>query len=212
MYKTIEEAVSEMLSKSPERRFKERIDLAINLHNLDMSLPGNRIDAEIVLPHGSGRPAKIAVFAGGETAMQAKRAGADLVMPPTEIEALGEERKRARKLANEFDFFIAESQLMPTIGKNLGPILGKRGKMPLPLPPTADVAPLINRMRSIVRIRSRDRLTFHMPIGNRDMEIQQIAENIEVVITKLEQTLVNGKQNLKSVYVKTTMGPPIKVM
>lgn len=212
MYQTVEEAVSKLISEAPVRRFKESIDLAINLHNLDMSQPGNRIDEEIILPHGRGRTAKIAVFAVGETALQAKSADVDLVLPPEEIETLGEEKKRARVLANEYDFFIAETHLMPSIGKNLGPILGRRGKMPIPLPPSADIVTLINRMRNIVRIRSRDRLTFHLAVGTRDLETKQLAENIVAVITKLEQTLKNGRHNLKSVYVKTTMGPAIKVM
>jgi large subunit ribosomal protein L1 len=212
MYQTVEEAVSKLISEAPVRRFKESIDLAINLHNLDMSQPGNRIDEEIILPNGRGRSAKIAVFAGGETALQAKSADVDLVLPPEEIEALGEDKKRARVLANDYDFFIAETHLMPSIGKNLGPILGRRGKMPIPLPPSADITPLINRMRNIVRIRSRDRLTFHLAVGTRDMETEQLAENVVAVITKLEQTLKNGRHNLKSVYVKTTMGPAIKVM
>jgi len=101
---------------------------------------------------------------------------------------------------------------MPTIGKKLGPILGKRGKMPMPLPPNVDVTPIIKRQRNLVRVRSRDRLTFHMAVGARDMEVQKIAENVEAVTIKLEQTLKDGKQNLKSVYVKTTMGPAIKVI
>ena len=121
-------------------------------------------------------------------------------------------RSGLRKIADEYTYFIAETSLMPTIGKKLGPILGKRGKMPLPLPPNVDITPIIKRQRNLVRVRSRDRLTFHMAVGSREMEVQKIAENVEAVTTKLEQALKDGKQNLKSVYVKTTMGPAIKVI
>lgn len=209
---TIEEAVRKAVSDAPQRRFAESVDLAVNLQNLDMSQPANRIDEEIILPHGRGRQIKIAVFATGETALLAERAGADLVIPPDDIETLGEEKKEARKMAEDYSFFIAETSLMPSIGKNLGPILGRRGKMPLPLPPNTEVAPIINRMRNVIRVRSRDRLTFHLSVGTRDMEAQQVAENVETVITRLEQTLKDGRQNLKSVYVKTTMGPAVKVV
>ncbi|MHC1631100.1 MAG: 50S ribosomal protein L1 [Methanotrichaceae archaeon] len=212
MNKTIEDAVRQAISEAPERKFKESVDLAINLHNIDMSLPGNRIDEEVILPHDRGRPIKIAVFAGGETALQAKSADADLVIAPDEIETLGEEKKQARKIGDEYTFFIAETSLMPSIGKNLGPILGRRGKMPLPLPPTADVAAIINRLRNMLRIRSRDRLTFHLAVGTKDMDVQEIVENVETIVTRLDQTLKSGRQNLKSIYVKTTMGPAIKVM
>ncbi|HPE63919.1 MAG TPA: 50S ribosomal protein L1 [Methanothrix sp.] len=212
MNNTIEDAVRKAISEAPERRFNESVDLAINLHNIDMSLPANRVDEEIILPHGRGRSAKIAVFASGETALLAQRAGADLVISPDELNELGDDKKRARKIADEYTYFIAETSLMPTIGKKLGPILGKRGKMPMPLPPNVDVTPIIKRQRNLVRVRSRDRLTFHMAVGARDMEVQKIAENVEAVTIKLEQTLKDGKQNLKSVYVKTTMGPAIKVI
>lgn len=212
MNKTIENAVRKAISEAPERRFNESVDLAINLHNIDMSQPANRVDEEIILPHGRGRSAKIAVFASGETALLAQRAEADLVISPDELNELGDDKKRARKIADEYTYFIAETSLMPTIGKKLGPILGKRGKMPQPLPPNVDIMPIINRQRNLVRVRSRDRLTFHMAVGSKDMDVQKIAENVEAVTTKLEQTLKDGKQNLKSVYVKTTMGPAIKVI
>ena len=212
MNKTIEDAVRKAISEAPERRFNESVDLAINLHNIDMSLPANRVDEEIILPHGRGRSAKIAVFASGETALLAQRAEADLVISPDELNELGDDKKRARKIADEYTYFIAETSFMPTIGKKLGPILGKRGKMPLPLPPNVDIAPIIKRQKNLVKLRSRDRLTFHMAVGSRDMDVQEIVENVVAVTTKLEQTLKDGKQNLKSVYVKTTMGPAVKVI
>lgn len=212
MHENIEEAVRKAISDAPPRGFKESVDLAINLYNIDLSQPGNRIDAEVVLPYGRGRPARVAVFAVGETALRAKAAGADLIVSPEEIKQLGVNKRDARKLADNFEYFIAETQYMPGIGKSLGPILGKRGKMPTPLPPTADITPMVTRLRNIIRIRSRDRPTFHVAIGTRDMDAKQLADNVDSVITKLEQTLKDGRQNLKSVYVKTTMGPAIRVI
>ncbi len=208
----IEEAVKQAIAEAPARKFSESVDLAINLHNLDLSIPGNRVDAEVILPHGLGKPTKIAVFAAGETALRAKSAGADRVISADEIKELGGDKRAARKLAEEYKFFIAETQFMPVIGKSLGSILGKRGKMPTPLPPTQDVTPQINRLKNMVRIRSRDRPTFHLTIGNRNMDPKEISANVEAIITKLDQTLKDGRQNLKSVYVKTTMGPAIRVI
>ena len=208
----VEDAVRQAIEVAPARKFSESIDLAINLHNIDLSLPGNRVDVEVILPHGVGKPAKVAVFASGETAMRAKSAGADRVLSGDEIKELGGNKRAARKLADEYKFFIAETQFMPVIGKSLGPILGKRGKMPSPLPPTQDVTPQINRLRNMIRIRSRDKMTFHLTVGNKNMDIKALTENIDAVVIKLEQTLKDGKQNLKSVYVKTTMGPAIRVI
>ena len=75
-----------------------------------------------------------------------------------------------------FDFFIAEAPLMPVIGKRLGVVLGPRGKMPKPLPPGADPTPVIISLRNTVRVRSRDKKTFHAPIGTRDMPPEDSAE------------------------------------
>ncbi len=208
----IEEAVIKAIAEAPTRNFNESVDLAINLHNIDLSIPGNRVDAEVILPHGLGKPAKIAVFAAGDTAIRAKSAGADRVLSADDFNALATEKRSERKLAEEYRFFIAETRFMPAIGKSLGPILGKRGKMPTPLPPTQDVTSQVTRLRNIVKVRSRDSLAFHMSIGNRKMETKDLAENIEAVISKLEQTLKDGRHNLKSVYVKTTMGPAIRVI
>src|SRR5512136_1506554 len=202
----IEEAIKQAITEAPARKFSESVDLAINLHNIDLAIPGNRVDAEVILPHGLGKPTKIAVFAAGETALRAKSAGADRVITADEIKELAGDKRAVRKMADEYKFFIAETQFMPVIGKSLGPILGKRGKMPSPLPPTQDVTPQINRLTNMIRIRSRDKMTFHLTVGNKSMEVAALTDNIEAVVTKLEQTLKDGKQNLKSVYVKTTMG------
>lgn len=206
------EAVKQAIEKSPQRNFTENVDLAINLKNLDMSQPQNRIDEEVILPNGLGKPIKVAVFAKGETAQKARGAGADYVFDPEEILALGEDKNRARSLAEECNFFIAEAQYMPTIGKTLGPILGPRGKMPEPLTPDKDIVQLINKARSSIKVRSKDRLTFHIPVGRKNMEPEKIAENIEAILSRIEHRLEKGSQNIKSIYVKTTMGPPVRVV
>ncbi len=132
----ITEAVKQALEKSQQRKFSESIDLAINLKNLDMNQPQNRIDEEVILPNGIGKPIKIAVFARGETAQRAKGAGADYVFDPDEIAVLGEDKTKAKTLAEEVNFFISEAAYMPAIGKTLGQVLGPRGKCPYRSPRT----------------------------------------------------------------------------
>ncbi|EDY34665.1 ribosomal protein, L1P family [Aciduliprofundum boonei T469] len=203
-------AVKDAIEKSKERKFLESVDLAINLKDVDLSIPKNRINEEVILPHGRGKEIKIGVFASGETALKAKNC-ADLVIAPEEIEKLAEDKRKARKIANQYDFFLAEAPLMGKIGKSLGIILGPRGKMPKPLPPGADPCPLVERLKKTVRMRSRDKRTFHVPVGTKNMEPEKIAGNIEEVIKRLETKLERGLQNIDSVYVKTTMGPAVKI-
>lgn len=209
---TIVNAVKLLLDESPERNFKESVDLAINLKNLDMSQPKNRIDEGIILPHGLGKTRKIAVFAKGDVGLKAKEAGADYVLSEDDITELAADKSKARTLANECDFFIAEVQYMPLIGKSLGVVLGPRGKMPTPLTPDKNVADLIKTSKNSIRIRSKDKLTFHVAVGSRDMDHEKLAENIETVVNRVERVLEKGKQNLRSVYLTTTMGKSVKVV
>lgn len=208
--KTIK-VVKEALKSSKPRKFTESVDMAVNLKDIDLSIPKNRVDDEILLPKGRGKTIKIAVFASGELAIKARKA-ADLVITPEEIEDLADDKKQAKKMVNEHVFFIAEAPLMPTIGKKLGVVLGPRGKMPKPIPPSADPAPLVNNLKKTVRIRSKDRRTFHAPVGTREMNPEDLAENIDVIIKRLVSKLIRGKMNIQSVYIKTTMGKAVRLM
>ncbi len=205
-------AVKEAMEKSQQRKFSESIDLAINLKNLDMNQPQNRLDEEIILPNGIGKQIKIAVFAKGETAQRAKGAGADYVFDPEEINILGEDKTRAKNLAEEINFFIAESAYMPLIGKTLGQVLGPRGKMPIPLTPDKDVVQIINKSKNSIKIRSKDKMTFHLSVGRKEMPAEKISENIDTIINRIEHRYERGLYNVRSIFVKTTMGPSVRVI
>jgi large subunit ribosomal protein L1 len=206
----IEQAVARALEDRPERNFRETVDLAINLRDLDLNDPSNRVDESIVLPSGTGQETSIVVFAEGETAVRAEDV-ADEVLSKSELEDLGDDDDEAKDLAEETDFFIAEESMMQDIGRYLGTILGPRGKMPTPLSPDEDVVETVNRMKNTVQVRSGDRRTFHTRVGAEDMSADEIADNIDVILRRLHADLEKGPMNLDSVYVKTTRGPAVEV-
>ena len=210
MADSIEEAVSRALSEAPERNFRETVDLAINLRDLDLADPNNRVDESIVLPSGTGQDTRIVVFAEGETAIRAADV-ADEVFDSDDLEDLGDDDNAAKDLADETEFFIAEANMMQDIGRYLGTVLGPRGKMPTPLQPDDDVVETVNRMKNTVQVRSGERRTFHTRVGSEDMTADQIADNIDVILRRLFTDLEKGPQNIDSVYVKTTMGPSVEV-
>ena len=207
------EAVAKILeeSKKLNRKFKQNIDVVINLKNIDLKVPKNRVDEEIVLPHGRGNEAKIALFASGELAIKSKK-HVDLLIKPEEIEDLSKDKKKFKKIAEDYDFFIAEAPLMPTIGKTLGTVLGPRGKMPKPVPPQADLSGMVKNLRNTIKVRSKSSKTFHTVAGNADMSKDHIAENVDTILKRVEGALERGKINLGSVYIKTTMGPSEKII
>ena len=158
----------------------------------------------------AGLPARVAIFARKELAEKAK-AHADLLITPEELGDLSNDKRRARKVVDGIDYFVAEISMMADIGKLLGVVLGPRGKMPRPVPPTADIARIIDGLRNLVVLRSRDRPTFHVPIGTVAMEQEQLAENLETVLKRVESHLDRGDQNIASVWVKTTMGKAVRI-
>ena len=211
MYDNVGELVKKALEGSKERKFQESVDLAINLRGVDLSQPKNRIEEEILLPKGRGRDIKIGVFGSGELAEKAKGV-ADVVIGPEQIEEYADNKREARKLVSNHNFFIAEAPLMPVIGKRLGAVLGPRGKMPKPIPPGADPSGMINSLKRTIRVRSKDRKTFHTMVGTKDMSPEDLEANIRAVVTRVTSKLEQGENNIASIYVKTTMGSAVRLL
>ncbi|AHF99345.1 50S ribosomal protein L1 [Halostagnicola larsenii XH-48] len=204
----IETAVARALEDAPDRNFTETVDLAVNLRDLDLDEPSNRVDESVVLPSGTGQETQIIVIAEGETAVRAEEV-ADDVLSGDDVADLDDDE--AKDLADETDFFIAEEEMMQDIARHLGTILGPRGKMPDPLSHDQDVVETVNRLKNTVQIRSRDRRTFHTRVGAEDMSAEEIADNVDVILRRLHADLEKGPQNIDSVFLKTTMGPSVEV-
>lgn len=196
--------------KAKKRKFTQTIDLVVNLKNLDMNKPENRIDQEVVLPKGRGKGVRVALFADGELAHQSKGV-VDTVIQKAEIDELAKDKKKAKELAKNHSFFLSQTDMMALIGKSLGPVLGPRGKMPRPVPPNIDIKPIVERLKKTVKIRTKDRLSFHLPVGVEEMTDADLAENISTVVETLESHFGQDSQNVRSVYIKTTMGSSVKL-
>jgi len=209
--KTILNAVKEAREKSEKRKFNQSIELILKLQDIDMKSPEAKIQEVVELPHALEKPNKICVIAQGELAMKAKKANADHVVERAELEGLAGKKQEMRKIANQYDFFIAEAPLMPLIGKTLGSVLGPRGKMPVPVPPSADIASLIAKHRKTVTIRMRNQPTLQSRIGMENMKDEEITDNIMAVMRVLEGKLKRGIKNVKFAYIKTAMGAPVKI-
>lgn len=212
MTQVIEEAVKKVLEESKPRNFTQSIDVVITINDLDVNKPENRLDEEVLLPNGRGKDVKIAFIAEGELAYQAEKAGADLVIDKEQLEAYGKNRAEAKKVANSYDFFVAQSDLMPTVGRFLGPVLGPRKKMPKPIPASANPEVILGRLRSTVKVRVKDQPIIQSIVGSEDMTEAQIAENVDAILDVLDRNLEKGQKQIKALYIKTTMGPVTRVI
>lgn len=212
MKQEIVEAVKKAKEDSKPRNFTQSIDVVITIKDLDVKKPENRIDEEVFLPNGRGKDVKVAFIAEGELALQAKNAGADLVITKEDLEKLGKNRKEAKKIANNHDFFVAQADFMPMVGRFLGPVLGPRKKMPKPVPATAKAEPIMEKLKSTAKVRIKDQPVIQALVGAQDMDDELIAENIEAVLDILDRKLEKGRSQIKAMYIKTTMGPVARVI
>ena len=207
----IVEAVKEAKARAKPRNFTQTVEVAINLKDIDLKKPENRFKLEVVLPHGRGKKINIAVIADGAVAEAAKKLGLD-VISGAELEELANNPRQARKIARKYDFFIAAAPLMPKIGRILGRFLGPRNKMPVVVPPTLqDLTSIVEKLNKTVRIQLKNNPSIHAPVGTETMNEEELAENVEAILNAVIGKLERGESQVKSVYVKTTMGPAVKI-
>lgn len=204
------ELVKKGKDQSPERKFTQSVEVMVTLKEVDPKKTDLNINEIVYLPHPATKKAKICFIGGGDLAVRAKAAKADLVLDPSQLENYGGSKKDAKKLARSYDFFLADTALMPRIGKVLGQALGPKGKIPTPVPPNASVETMINRMRTAVRVRGRGSLGVMAKAGDHTLTEAQLAENIQAVVLAMAKKLPNGDKNIKTIMVKTTMGKPAK--
>ena len=208
---SIAKALAEARSKTEKRKFNQSIELAVKLREIDLKKPESRINESLELPTPADKEVKVAVIAGGDLATRARAGGADIVIGREDLDKLGREKKEARKLAQKYDFFIAEAPLMPQVGKTLGQMLGPRGKMPTPVQPTAPIDEVIKRHRRNIRLRMKDQQVIQCKVGTEDMADDALIQNIQTVLSRLETKLEKGPKNISSIAIKATMGPLVKI-
>lgn len=202
----VEEALS-LIKDLASAKFVESVDAAVNL-GVDARKSDQMVRGAIVLPHGTGKDMRVAVFAQGAAADQAREAGADVVG----LEDLAEEVKAGDI---NFDVVIATPDAMRVVGQ-LGPILGPRGLMPNPKigTVTADVTTAVkNAKGGQVRYRIDKAGIVHCAIGKADFETVKLKENLEALLADLRRVKPSTAkgQYLRRVSISSTMGPGLTV-
>ena len=209
--KTITEAIKQAKAKSGDKKFNQTVDLILDITEIDMKAPEGKIQEVVELPHATGKPNKVCVIASGEFALKAKNSQADHVIDRAELDSLNGKKKELRKIASDYDVFISEAPLMPLVGRVLGPVLGPRGKMPIPVPPNADITALINKHRKTVVVRMRTQPIIQVSVGSQQMKDEELNDNIQAVLRVLDAKLKRGLKNVKYAFIKTSMGEPVKI-
>jgi large subunit ribosomal protein L1 len=202
----VEEALV-LVKESATTKFSESVDVAVNL-GVDSRKSDQAVRGSTVLPNGTGKTVRVAVFAQGENAEAAKAAGADIVG----MDDLAASIKEGNM---DFDVVVASPDAMRVVGQ-LGQILGPRGLMPNPKVGTVtpDVAGAVkNAKAGQVRYRTDKGGIIHCSIGKSDFEVQALHENLQALLADLQKGKPASAKGvyLKRIAVSTTMGPGVYV-
>jgi len=204
------ELVKKGKEQSKERKFTQSVEAIVRLRDVDPKKTDLNINEIVYLPHPTKSQATVCFIGTGDLAVRARNAKADLIMDPSQLENYAGSKREAKKLARTYDFFLADTALMPRIGRVLGQALGPKGKIPTPVPPSAPIETMIQRMKTAIRVRSRGSLGVAAKVGDSTLSEANLADNILATVQAISKKLPNGDKNIRTIMVKTTMGKPAK--
>ena len=204
--------VSKVIASTKEgdkRNFVQTVEAGINLMGINFKQTANRIGFEVVFPHVFKKAPKVALFGTTPNFIESVRSAFDNVITGEQIPTY--DKKTGKKLADEYDLFLSEPGALTLVGKYLGQTLAPRGKMPKPCPPDVNAvkALIANYVKTVTISNKKGNAlpVLHFPIGKESMTDKEVAENFIACYVKLVSMLPANTQNIKSMYVKTTMGP-----
>lgn len=209
----IVKAIQEARKESKKRNFSQTIELIVNFRMLNLKNPEHQQDFYMSLKHPWRKP-KICGIVGGELADQSKKFF-DKTITAEEF-PLYKEKKAVKKLAREYDFFVAQASLMPQVAQVFGRYFGPINKMPNPkagqvVPPNANLDVVAKKLRNTIRVLVKSIPMYQIGVGKETSKDEEIAEDVLSIYDQLAHHLPAEQQSIKSMYVKLTMGKPVKV-
>lgn len=210
------EALKKAKQGSKKRNFKQKVDLIVNLKDIDLKKPEQQVEFFLKLHYSKGRESKICALIGPELEQKAKSA-CDNTIVVDDFDKYSKDKKISKKLCNSYDFFIAQANIMPKVAATFGRIFGPRGKMPNPkagcvVTDKTDLNALCENLKKTIKISVKTSLIIQLIIGNEEMKDEEIADNAYNIYEQLIHYLPNEKHNIKSVFLKLTMSKPIRVL
>jgi len=213
--KQINDAVKQLRS-SEKKNFKQTIDLVFTLKDLDLKKPENQLEFFVTLHGEKGKTSKICAFVDADMIDNAKTS-VDTVISVAEFDKYAKDKKLAKKLSEQHEFFIAQANIMPKVATSFGRVLGPRGKMPNPkagciFPPNANLKALNEKLQKTLKISNKKGPYIQTIVGNEATGDDVIIHNVKDVFNAVVHHMPQGENNIKSVIIKYTMGKPVKLM
>jgi len=213
--KQIQEALKQVKETSGKKKFNQSIDLIIVLRDLDLKKTDNHVDTYVQLHYPKGKTIKVCGIVGGELLEQSRKF-LDMTISVEEFEKYQKDKKSCKKLASEYEYFVAQATIMPKIAQAFGRVFGPRGKMPSPqagcvVPPNANLQQLASRLRHLVRLTVKTVPMVQIMVGKEDSNEDEVVDNIMTIYNHLTHALPKEESNVRRVILKTTMGKPVIV-
>lgn len=207
--------VQELKKHEIKRKFVQMVDIVVNLQDLNFKNPAHQVDFFITFQHELGKKRKICALVGPELEDQAKQV-CDFVVSQREFEKYQKDKKLAKNLAKQYDFFIAQANIMTAIAATFGRVFGPRGKMPNPkagcvVPGNANLKPLYERLQKTIRVQAKGKPTVYSFLGRESLAQETLAEHLFSFYDQLIHHLPAERNNIKNMVIKTTMGKPVKI-
>jgi len=204
--------------KDKVRKFDETVDFTINLKDINLKDPKQRIDKELILVHPLTDTPKICIVASDEILMQAKKLGVDTVDNEGLRNLNQQEKSSKKKFVKKYDYFIVEDKMMRDIARYLARFLGPAGKMPKPFPAgygiissVEDLNNALDRYKKIIRIQVKKQPIVQVKVGRKSMDAEKILDNLKEIVNYIADKMPHKYNNFKSAFIKTTMGKSIKI-
>jgi large subunit ribosomal protein L1 len=207
------EAVAKALQEEnkTKREFKQSVDIIVTFRDVDMKRGDIKLREIVNLPKTPPKEKKVLVVPTFEQTEYAKKAEPNVLLSKEELQKLQGNKRTVKKLATQNDWFLIAPDSMALAGRVLGPALGPRGKFPTPLPGAADVTEYINRYKRSTLVKTKDQPHTQAFIGTEDQSAEDLAENALAVLNVIEGKVTNALSKIGNIYIKTTMGKPVKV-
>ena len=203
------EAINTILTERKKRKFVESVDLQVNLKNYDTQ-KDKRFAGSLRLPVNCRPRMTVCCICDLAQIDSAEKAGL-ATKTMEDLKKLNKNKKLVKKMCAGFDAFLASESIIKTIPRVVGPHMNRAGKFPTAVTPTESLTEKVDELQSTVKFQLKKVLCLGTCIGHVEMNDEDLRKNINLSVNFLVSLLKKNWQNLKSVYIKTTMGKPVRI-
>jgi len=203
------ESIQTILKERKERKFKESVDLQVNLKNYDPS-KDKRFSGSLRLPNTCRPRMKVCILCDLVHEDVAKKQNL-ITQNQDDLKKLNKNKKLVKKLCNQYDAFLASESIIKTIPRLVGPHMNRAGKFPTAVTQADNLTEKVTEIQATVKFQLKKVLCLGACVGHAEMTEEQLRQNTTMALNFLVSLLKKNWQNMKSVYIKTTMGKPQRI-